>query len=306
LTTINKRKNMEKITFLGPVGATFSHDAYNILAKLYDAPEAIIKGESANCIPAPSNGEVLKLTLEHGGYGAIAMETLAEGRVAEPLESFIDLLKTCKKTDGCPLCVIGAIKMRLHFCLMVRPEMIMTPIRLFTGMVCHSKSLGPCRDNIGLARLATKTVDSNGEAARLVAEDSKYATWAALGPKSAAEKYGLRILHGAFESGEAITTFFLLGPKEHKVLVGKENRALIVFKAPHKPGGLVRSLIPFEQEGLNLIQIHSVHVGNHTYNFAIEVEVGESQLQSFEKAMKSFENHVEEFISFGPFEVLER
>src|ERR1035437_8730830 len=107
-------------------------------------------------------------------------------------------------------------------------------------------------------------------------------------------------------NGSAVPTFFLLRPKEHKVSVGKENRALIVCKAPRKPGGLVRSLIPFEEEGLNLIQIHSVHVGNHTYNFAIEVEVSESRLESFEKAMKSFGSHVEEFISFGPFEVLER
>jgi prephenate dehydratase len=297
---------MEKITFLGPVGATFSHDAYNILAKIYGAPKAIVEGEGANCIPASSNGEVLKLTLEHGSYGSIAMETLAEGRVAEPLESFIDLLKIYKKTSECPLQIIGAVRLRLHFCFMARQEMLLTPIRSFSGIVCHPKSIGPCKSNIGLARLATKLVDSNGEAARLVAENIEYATWGALGPESAAKKFGLRILHPLFDDGKAITTFFLLGPKEHKVSVGRENRVLIVFAAPHKPGGLVRSLVPFEQEGLNLIQIHSVHVGNHTYNFAIEVEVGENQLQSFESAMKNFGDHIEEYIAFGPFEVLER
>ena len=294
---------MKKVTFLGPVGATFSHDAYTILAEIYGAPKAIIEGEQANCIPASSNGEVLKLILEHGGYGAIAMETLAEGRVAEPLESFIDLLKTYKKTDECLLQIIGAVKMRLHFCLMARKGVSLGSLQ---GIIAHAKSLGACKSKITLLGLPTKEVKSNGEAARFVAEKNEYAVWAALGPRSAAEKYDLQILDEAFEDGEAVTTFFLLGPKEHKVSVGKENRALIVFKAPHKPGGLVRSLIPFEQEGLNLIQIHSVHVGNHTYNFAIEVEVSESQLGSFEKAMKSFGNHVEEFISFGPFEVLER
>jgi len=294
---------MEKITFLGPVGATFSHDAYDVLAGIYGAPKAIIEGERANCIPASSNGEVLKLILEHGGYGAIAMETLAEGRVAEPLESFIDLLKLFKKTDKCPLQVIGAVKMRLHFCRMARKGVSPDSLR---GIIAHGKSLGACKGKVALTRLETKEVKSNGEAARLVAESDEYAAWAALGPKFAAERYGLQILDEAFEDGEAVTTFFLLGPKEHKVSVGRENRALIVFAAPHKPGGLVRSLIPFEEEGLNLIQIHSVHVGNHTYNFAIEVEVKEDQLGSFEKAMKSFGDHVEEFITFGPFGVVER
>jgi prephenate dehydratase len=293
---------MKKVTFLGPVGATFSHDAYGLLAKLYGATEAVSEGERANCIPASSNGEVLKLILEHGGYGAIAMETLAEGRVAEPLESFIDLLKLFKKTCECPLQVIGAVRMKLHFYLMTRKGSSFDTLQ---GIIAHGKSLGACKGKVALTKLQTKEVKSNGEAARLVAESDEYATWAALGPRSAEEKYGLQILDEAFEDGEAVTTFFLLGQKEHKVSVGKENRALIVFAAPHKPGGLVRSLIPFEEEGLNLIQIHSVHVGNHTYNFAIEVEVGESQLQSFERAMKSFGDHVEEFISFGPFEVLE-
>lgn len=45
-------------------------------------------------------------------------------------------------------------------------------------------------------------------------------------------------------------------------MIGKDNRALVVFKAPHEPGSLVKVLVPFAQEGLNLIQIHSVHVGN--------------------------------------------
>src|ERR1035437_1017019 len=294
---------MKNITFLGPVGATFSHDAYTILAEIYGAPKAIIEGEQANCIPASSNGEVLKLILEHGGYGAIAMETFAKGRVTETLETFIDLLKFYKSTDTCPLRVIAAIKMKIHFCLMMRKGI---PLDSVSKLIMHSKSADPCKGHISSLGKPVKMVTSNGEAARLVAENDEHVTCAALGPRSAAEKYGLQILDEAFEDGEAVTTFFLLGPKEHKVSVGKENRALIVFKAPHKPGGLVRSLIPFEQEGLNLIQIHSVHVGNHTYNFAIEVEVSESQLGSFEKAMKSFGNHVEEFISFGPFEVLER
>ena len=290
---------MKNITFLGPVGATFSHDAYNILAIMYKAP----KVTNENCIPAASNGEILKIIGQHGGYGAIAMETLAEGRVAEPLESFIDLLRDCKDNNDCPFGIIGALRLKIHFCLMARKGI---PATAITKIIAHPKALGACKEKIIKMGITTINAPSNGEAARLVAENSEYAECGALGPVSATEKYGLTIHEAAFEDGEAITTFFLIGPKEHKVSLGKENRILIVFKVPHTPGALVKSLLPFEQEDLNLIQIHSVHAGNHTYNFAIEVEVSENRLETLNRAMKVFTRHVETYLSFGPFEILSR
>ncbi len=290
---------MKKVTFLGPVGATFSHDAYNILAEIYGAPKV---GET-NYIQADSNSEVLRLVLKHGGYGAIAMETLAEGRVAEPVESFIELLKTYKKTESCPFHVVGAVHLKLHFCLMVRSGMTRKKI---TKVIAHPKALGACKDRIMKLGVPTENSTSNGEAARLVASDEKYANCAALGPHSAAEKYGLKILSEAFEDEEAITTFFLVAPIQHKVSVGKENRMLIVFEAPHEPGSLVKTLQPFADEGLNLIQIHSVHVGNRAYNFAIEIEISDDKLLSLARAMAAFKKYVDTHLSFGPFEVLSK
>ena len=294
---------MKKVTFLGPVGATFSHDAYDVLAKLYGAPKAIIEGEGMNCVPASWNEEVLKLVLRHGGYGAIAMETFAKGRVTETLETFIDLLKIYKKTDECPFQVIGAIKMKIHFCLMARRQVSVGSV---VKLVMHSKSTDPCKKHIDSFGKPVEIVASNGEAARLVAESDEYTMCAALGPKSAAEKYGLQILDEAFEDGEAVTTFFLLGPKEHKVSIGKKNRVLMVFKLSNEPGSLYGLLGIFAREHLNLIRIHSVDTENHTCDFAIEVEVGESQLGAFENAMQMFRDHIDERIVFGPFEVLER
>ena len=288
---------MNKITFLGPVGATFSHDAYEILAEKYGAP----KVDATNCYPAASNGEVLKLILQHGGYGAIAMETLAEGRVAESLESFIDLLKPYQRMKDCPLRVVGALQMRLHFCLMARSETLDSKVSCVVG---HPKALGACKERIKSLGIRTMSASSNGEAARLVAESDDYKCTAALGPLSASKKYGLNVLSEAFEDGEAITTFFLIAPASHQVSVGEKNRVLIVFKAPHTPGALVRSLLPFEREGLNLIQIHSVHSGQHAYDFVIEIEASGAELGSLERAMAGFTACVDSYLFFGPFEVL--
>jgi len=290
---------MKKITFLGPVGATFSHDAYDILAEIYDAP----KVSDLKCQPATSNGEILRLIQQHGGYGAIAMETLAEGRVAEPLESFIELLKVYSNIGECNFRVVGAIRLKLHFCLMVRQEVSESEI---SRIVAHPKALGACKGRITNKVLQTTNASSNGEAARLVAESGEYRNSAALGPKSAAQKYGLKVLNQAFEDGEAVTTFFLVVSASHQITIGKENRVLVVFKVSHSPGALVRSLLPFEQEGLNLIQIHSVHASNHNYNFAIEIEVKENELESLSRAMRGFKTCVDTYLPFGPFEVLSR
>ncbi len=257
--------------------------------------------QEGNCISAASNSEIIPLLLKHGGYGTIAMETLAEGRVAEPLESFIDLLKVCGQDAPCPFHVVGAIKLKLHFCLMVRPGMSLDCI---TKIAAHPKALGACKERIAATEISTVASQSNGEAARCVAENAEYAACAALGPKSAAEKYGLHILHDSFEDREAVTTFFLLAPKEHSVSIGAENRALIVFKVPHAPSALVKALEPFGVEGLNMIQIHSIHAGNCTYNFAIEIEVEKGKIELFEKALDAFKKNVGAHLCFGPFEVV--
>ena len=291
---------MKNITFLGPVGATFSHDAYNVLAEIYNAPKVVRGIAETNCKPASANGEILNMIAEHGGYGAIAMETLAEGRVTEPLESFIELLQKFDQ-KSCPFHIVGAVKMKLHFCLMVQS---CNQNRAVKKIVAHAKSLGACKENILRASAETKTVNSNGEAARLIAEDPEYKNWAALGPKSAAEKYGLEILNPAFEDGEAVTTFFLIAPKEETMRVGKNNRALIICRLKHQSGSLVKALQALASENLNLIQIHSVHIRNHSYDFGIEIDVPENQIAGMTKAIKKFEGCVEKFLLFGPFEVL--
>jgi prephenate dehydratase len=292
---------MKKVTFLGPIGATFSHDAYKILAELYGTPRAVAEGPDANLVPASTNGEVLKLVLEHGGYGAIAMETLAEGKIAKNLKPFFDMLKTYKKPNEWPIRIIGALNMRFHICLMARKWSLSHPEWKLVG---HSAALGACKTRIAEHKFITETVESNGEAARLVAEDDRYARYHALGPRSAAEKYDLTVYKEVFADDETITTFFLIGPKEHKASIGRENRALVVYELSNKPGAYYRSIEPFKE--LNLIPISPAYTGNRTHDFGIEVEVGGDEIEIFEKAIESFAGRVEEYLSFGPFQVVSR
>lgn len=290
---------MDKISFLGPAGATFSSLAYDALAQMYACPPVFGEVGSTNYDPAVTNSGVLSKILCHGGYGTLAMETSAGGRVAEPLESFIRLL-CIYTTNNCPLRIIGAAKFKIDFCLMARKGVRKEQIFEVLG---HQKAFDACRSNVAKLNVPTFTVSSNGEAARLVAETGRYLRSAALAPKSAAEKYGLKILNESFQDTDAITTFFLIGPSSRKVVTGEHNRALILFTSPHEPKALVRALEPFGNEGLNMIQIHSMFMGDGKYGFAIEFDLLAKQIRKFLTALQKFESAVTRSIVFGPFEV---
>ena len=283
------------ITFLGPYGATFSHDAYNVLSKEHNAPS--VNEESYSL--ARSNGEILKKIVEHSGYGAIAMETLAQGRVSEPLESFISLLQNFDDAS-CPLHIIGATEMRINFCLMAK---VNQNIETLEGIIAHPRSLGACKEKIAALNIPTVQIGSNGEAARLVKESREYANYASLGPRSASEKYGLKILNSSYEDKIAITTFFLIGPRSHSISLGNVNRALVVFTTQHQPGSLAKILTLFAEKDLNLNQIHSMHTKNRDYSFAIEVEISDNQTSSFAEVMQKMKSLVKKHICFGPFEL---
>ena len=285
------------IVFLGPAGATFSHDAYAKLAELFAAPT--LGDAGVEIFPVSKNGDVVPTILERGGYGAIAMETKAEGRVAEPVESFIELLTTCP--GQCPLVVSGALQLQLHFALMTRPDLGRESV---VGVIAHPKALGVCRGNLKKAAWPTEESASNGQAAQAVASNDQYAKFAALGPKSAATKYGLQIIESAFEDETAVTTFFLLAPVSAPVTIGQSNRALVVFRLPSHPGALVDALEPFKDYGINMIQIHSVHTGNGQYDFGIQLECAQTQLENFRQAIKLFSAIVGRSIIFGPFQVV--
>lgn len=288
---------MKKITFLGPIGATFSHDAYSVLSGIYDTPSIRDK----NCIPVNSNRDILRTTIEHGGYGSIAMETLAEGRISETVESFIDLLKLYSYNEHCPISVIGAIKLRIHFCLMARRDISLNKV---CKVMAHQKALGACRRKIKEKGWETVNSTSNGESARLIAEDKRYKNYTVIGPRSASKKYGLRIVEDCFEDEEAVTTFFLIGPLSHKVSIGKENRIIIVFSLPHIPGALVDALLPFKQKGLSLIQIYSNYYSKSVYHFSIEISLKKEEIKSFNQALIDFKRCIDLCLIFGPFEVI--
>lgn len=282
------------IVFLGPAGATFSYDAYAILSEIFKTRK--FDDADSVLVPVKTNEEILPALIKiGGGYGVIAMETKAGGRVVEPVESFIDLLDL---TD-CPIAVIGAIKMQLHFVLMAREGVKKESVK---KILAHKKAFGACRQNIFSLGLESIESGSNGQAAEDVATKNEYKDCAALAPISAAIKYNLSVLDSQFEDEKAVTTFFLLGPKGSKPVICKNNRALIVFRLKHEAGSLWNA-IGFLKE-FNMIQIHSAY-HNGGYDFMVELEIEESEINNFNEAVEKFRQTVLSSLIFGPFGVVE-
>ena len=251
-----------KVLYLGPWGTTFTHSAYRYLSNMVPAAPVATR---ENYIPVDKNDNVIASVIKHGGWGAVAFRTLAKGRVSPAVESIVGLLQ---RGDQLPISVVAAVEMKIHFCLMVRSG-VTNPV----GILCHQESLGACKEIISRLGLPTEEVSSNGEAARRVAEESKYANWAALGPVEAVQYHNLTVLYGNCESKKAVTSFLLLGPKDALPQVGDRNLAFLVFETKNLPGALLLALLPLALLGLNMIQIHSVHIENGTYHFIAEVEV---------------------------------
>ncbi len=285
------------ITFLGPAGVTFSAIAYNELARRCGVPATTVPGVTISL--AKTNNEILPTLVKNKGYGVIAMETQAEGRVDPPVNSFIDLLRSFGNSSSCPVDVIAALPMRINFALMVRRGM---QIEEIDEVVAHPKAIGACKNN--LDRLGVKVVEStsNGQAAEDVAFEDKYQYAAALAPIQAADRYGLEVLSEAFEDSLAVTTFFLLAPRISNEPKRGPGRAFVVFKIPHSPGTLVEVLTPLARAGISLRLIHSLYSSSGAYDFAIETECREGEKHT--RALAEAELCMTKYIQFGPYPVL--
>jgi prephenate dehydratase len=77
-----------------------------------------------------------------------------------------------------------------------------------------------------------------------------------------------------------------------------------VFQTRHVPGALVNVLLPFAQERINLVHIHSFYTQNGEYDFAIETECGQEEAVAHDRAVRAAEKETTRSLLFGPFPIL--
>lgn len=219
-----------KIAYLGPEG-TYCHAAAD--RHFGHAVQTEPQSGIADIFQAVESGQTR--------FGVVPVENSTEGAVNQTL----DLLTQTS------LRVCGEISLRIQHCLMTQ-ETQLDDIR---EVHAHPQALAQCRHwlNANLPQAARITQSSNAVAAQLAAETQRIA---AIASDTAAQMYGLNPLMSGIEDEKNNTTRFLI-VGDQLVPPSGDDSTLLLFAAPHRPGGLRRLLKPLEEAGVSMTRIES-------------------------------------------------
>ncbi|MBA4143837.1 MAG: prephenate dehydratase [Nitrosospira sp.] len=238
------------VAYLGPRG-TFSE-------------EATLKrfGSLITILSCNSIDEVFrKVESGKAGYGVVPVENSTEGAVGRSLDL---LLQT-------PLKVCGEIELPIHQLLLARhPD-----IGRITKIYSHPQSFAQCHEwlNANLPHLtgaARVNAASNGDAARLAAEDENAA---AVAGKKAGEVFGLTICAENIEDDPNNTTRFLVIGAQEVAPSGRDKTSL-VMSAKNRPGAIHELLAPLAEHGVSMSRLESrpSRAGLWEYVFFVDIE----------------------------------
>ena len=156
--------------------------------------------------------------------------------------------------------ITGELMLRIRHCLMARPG---TEIQDIVRVLSHPQALGQCQDYLRrhLSHAEPVPAYDTAGAAKLVARASESGA-AAIAPRHAAKKYGLRILAEGIEShAQNYTRFLALALPIKAATLPPDDRAYktsIAFALrSNVPGALFKSLAVFALRELDLHKIES-------------------------------------------------
>lgn len=237
-----------QVAYLGPEG-TFTQAA---TVKHF--------GHAVISIPQGSIDSVFnQVEAEDCNYGVVPVENSTEGMVSHTLDNFMDsTLKIC-----------GEVELPIHHHLLVGEH---TGGDGIERICAHQQALAQCRGWLdqywpSVERVA---VSSNGEAARLAAEE---VGTAAIAGDMAADQYGLEKLFEQIEDFAHNTTRFLVIGRD-EIPPGGDDKTSIIVSSRNRPGALFDLLEPFRRGGVSLTRIDTrpSRTEKWAYVFFIEFE----------------------------------
>jgi chorismate mutase/prephenate dehydratase len=235
-----------RVAYLGPAG-TFSE-----MAALKQF------GQAVDTQPCASIDEVFRAAeTGNADFAVVPVENTSEGAVGRSLDL---LLQT-------PLRICAEIGVRVRQNLMRKKAGTKGVKRVYS----HAQSLGQCQRWLAqnLPQAERVPVASNAEAARLAAKD---AASCAIGPKLAAERYGLKLLAANIEDETNNVTRFLALGRIDPGPTGRDATS-IVMSAPNRPGAVHALLSPIAKHGVSMSRLESrpTRVGQWEYYFYVDL-----------------------------------
>ncbi|MBM3357867.1 MAG: prephenate dehydratase [Betaproteobacteria bacterium] len=251
------------VAYLGPEG-TFSQ-------------EAAVKhfGGLTVMRPCASIDEVFR-QVETGatGYSVVPVENTTEGAVGRTLDL---LLSTSAK-------ICGEVMLPVRQCVMGKAR----GLRDVRIVYSHTQSLAQCQQWLArhLPHAERVPVVSNAEAARVAARRRNAA---AIGSKTAAALYGLKMLARNVEDEPKNTTRFLVLARHDAAPSGKDKTSLIM-SARNVPGAIHELLTPLAEHQVSMTKLESrpSRAGLWEYVFYVDVE-GHQQDANVARALAEVE-----------------
>ncbi|HEX7299303.1 MAG TPA: prephenate dehydratase [Solirubrobacteraceae bacterium] len=276
-----------RLGYLGPPG-TFSEEAVRASSLHADA----------ELVPYASIHETV-MAVEEGAVdrALVPIENALEGGVTATLDALAG--------DAREVAIVGEAVLAIRNCLVARDELALDDIAV---VVSHPQPLAQCARFLRaeLPRAEARPATSTAEAVRAVAAAPE--PWAALGPRTAAECYGCRVLReGVDDDPDNATRFVWLGPAGSAPLAGDGAttwKTSVVFAGAGdvQPGWLVRCLSEFAFRGVNLTKIESRprrgRLGHYLFHVDMEGRADEPAVAG---AVDALHAHCEEVRLLGTY-----
>ena len=252
-----------RIGFLGPRG-TFTEQALRTMPVAQDA-ELIDYKTVAAALDAVRKGEV--------DSALVPFENSVEGSVSATLDEL---------AYGEPLVIVDEVALPVEFALMVRPGTELSDVTLYTT---HPHAYAQCREWLAQALPdAHYSAGLSTAAAAAEVADPASRFQAAIGPRIAAEHYGLDILAEDIGDNEAAHTRFVLASKRRApdAPTGADCTTLVIFIRQDHAGALLEILTEFAVRGINLTRIESrptkKQLGDYYFSLDIQGHIGEARV----------------------------
>jgi prephenate dehydratase len=276
----------------------------------YLGPEGTFTQEAVLAAPGAAELELVPLSTiydtvmaVHDGRverSLVPIENSIEGSVSATLDALA--------METRDVAIVGEVIHPIRQCLIAAVEMELEEIEV---VVSHPQASGQCarfvRTRLPRARVMTTT--STADAVRMVAEQR--GSWAALGNRLAADRYGCQVLRAGVEDMAGNETRFVWLAR---VDAGAESRRGDAVTGPWKtaivfwgvgseaPGWLVACLSEFASRGVNLTRIESRprRQGLGRYMFFADLE-GRDRDAHVGEALGALRAHVEELRMLGSY-----
>ena len=263
------------VAYLGPVG-TFSEQA------VYQQFGHAVEG-----MPCASIDEVFRAA-EAGtaDFGVVPVENSTEGAINRTLDL---LLQT-------PLTISGEVSLPVHHSLMTATG-AMTGI---TRICAHPQALAQCQAwlNQHHPSIERQPVSSNGEAARMAAQDPGVA---AIAGEIAGEKHGLQVVSAHIQDDPHNRTRFAVVGRLHTSPSGHDHTSLVLSVA-NKSGAVYNLLAPLAEHGVSMTRFESrpARMGTWEYYFYVDVE-GHSDDERMARALVELKENAAFFKVLGSY-----